>query len=158
MLTKKSKYALKALSYLATRETPDVVGVHEISEYYDIPQKFLNCIFNELKNSGYVYSKKGAGGGFSLAQSAHAITVGDILRATSGPLAPIPCASKTRYRRCDDCENESTCQIRKIMQDAQKALSDIYDNCTLHDLAFGNMSTKKSKNMKKYTQQQCDIR
>ena len=148
MLTKKSKYALKALCYLVTRDSPDVVGVLEVSESCEIPQKFLNTIFNELKNSGYVYSKKGAGGGYALAISPHEFTVGDILRVTSGPLAPIQCASKTRYRRCDDCEDEAACQIRKIMQDAQSALSAIYDNCTLHDLASGKLSAKKGQSVK----------
>lgn len=139
MLTKKSKYALKALCYLATRESSEIVGVHEVSDVCDIPHYFLNSILNELKNSGILYSKKGTGGGFYLSKSAKSITIGDILRTTSGPLAPILCASKTRYRRCDDCDDETKCQIRRVMQKAQKALSEVYDNCSLYDLAFDNI-------------------
>ncbi len=94
-------------------------------------KKFLDAILCELRNSGFVNSKMGKGGGYTLARDAEDISVGDIIRAIDGPLAPLPCASKTRYQRCDDCTNEGNCPVRLIMIDAQRALSNVLDNCSL---------------------------
>lgn len=134
VLTKKGKYGLKAMVHLAQSPAGRPVPVMEISESQSIPKKFLDAILCELRNSGFVHSKMGKGGGYSLARSARDITVGELVRAIDGPLAPVPCASKTRYRRCDDCFDENACAVRRIMQRAQEALSDVLDNCSLEDL------------------------
>jgi Rrf2 family protein len=77
----------------------------------------------------------GKGGGYLLARPAREIMVGDIVRTIDGPLAPVPCASKTRYRRCDDCLDEDVCAVRKVMQNAQRALSEVLDNCSLERMS-----------------------
>jgi Rrf2 family protein len=134
VLTKKGKYGLKAMVHLAGSDPGHPVPVLEISERQNIPKKFLDGILCELRNSGFVNSKMGKGGGYSLARPAREITVGDLVRAIDGPLAPLPCASKTRYRRCDDCFDENSCAVRRIMQNAQRALSDVLDNCSLEQM------------------------
>jgi Rrf2 family protein len=134
VLTKKGKYGLKAMVHLAQSEPGRPVPVMEISEKQCIPKKFLDAILCELRNSGFVHSKMGKGGGYSLARPASDITVGELVRAIDGPLAPVHCASKTRYRRCDDCFDENTCAVRRIMQRAQQALSDVLDNCSLQEM------------------------
>lgn len=131
MLTKKGKYGLKAMVHLARAEFGRPVPVLEIAEGQRIPKKFLDSILCELRNAGFVHSKMGKGGGYCLARPAREILVGDLVRAIDGPLAPVPCASKTRYRRCDDCVDETTCAVRQVMQSAQRALSDVLDNCSL---------------------------
>jgi Rrf2 family protein len=131
VLTKKGKYALKAMVRLAHSEPGDPVPVLEISERERIPKKFLDSILCELRTAGLVHSKMGRGGGYTLARQASEIMVGDLIRLIDGPLAPVPCASKTRYRRCDDCPDENACAVRRIMQSAQRALSDVLDNCSL---------------------------
>lgn len=135
MLTKKGKYALKAMAHLALAETSHPTTVLEIAEGQQIPKKFLDSILSELRNLGFVNSKMGKGGGYMLARPAREIMVGDIVRAIDGPLAPVPCASKTRYRRCDDCADENECAVRGVMQKAQQALSGVLDNCTLERLS-----------------------
>jgi Rrf2 family protein len=131
LLTKKGKYGLKAMAHLARFAPGRPVPVVEIATGQNIPKKFLDAILCELRNCGYVVSKMGKGGGYTLARPADQITVGDIVRALDGPLAPISCASKTSYRPCDDCPDVERCAIRRVMQDAQRALSGVLDHCTL---------------------------
>ena len=50
-----------------------------------------------------------------------------------GPLAPLPCASVTSYRRCADCIDERTCAIRKVMRSVRDAMAEILDRTTLAD-------------------------
>lgn len=134
MLTKKGKYALKAMVHLATTGSDQPVPVLEIANRQQVPKKFLDSILSELRHAGFVHSKMGKGGGYQLSRPANEIMVGEIVRAIDGPLAPVPCASKTRYRRCDDCTDETTCAVRQIMQKAQKALSDVLDRCSLQKM------------------------
>ena len=131
MLTKKGKYGLKAMVYLAQFPPGRPVPVVEIASTQQIPKKFLDAILSELRNAGFVNSKMGKGGGYMLARTASQISVGEIIRVIDGPLAPLPCASKTRYRRCDDCLDETKCAVRLVMLDAQRALSQVLDSCTL---------------------------
>lgn len=131
MLTKKGKYGLKAMAHLAQFVPGRPVPVLEIATTQNIPKKFLDAILCELRNSGYVASKMGKGGGYTLARPADQITIGDIIRVLDGPLAPLPCASRTRYQPCEDCGDVDRCAIRLVMREAQRALAGVLDNCTL---------------------------
>lgn len=122
MISKKSKYALKALEVLAenyTRAEPLLIS--DIAAKGKLPKKFLEAILLELRNKGILNSRKGKGGGYSLAMAPSAIRIGNVLRAIEGPLAPLPCLSKTAYRKCDECESEENCGIRLVMKDAFEA-------------------------------------
>jgi Rrf2 family protein len=134
MLTKKGKYGLKAMMYLAGRMPGEPSLVTEIAETNEIPKKFLDTILGELRNAGFVNSKKGKGGGYTLARPAAEIRVGHIIRVLDGPLAPIQCASKTAYRRCDDCSDERHCGVRLIMLEARNAIATVLDNRTLAEM------------------------
>lgn len=134
MLTSKGKYGLKALLHLADNEGLGSSLIADIAAKNDIPKKFLDAILLELKNAGFLASKKGRGGGYSLARPASRIVIGDVIRALDGPLAPIPCASRTAYRRCADCRDKSTCRIRQLMIDVRDAIAEILDSTTLADL------------------------
>jgi len=134
MLTKKGKYGLKAMMHLAGRAPGEPSLVNEIAETNNIPKKFLDTILGELRNAGFVNSKKGKGGGYTLARSAQTIRVGHIIRVLDGPLAPIQCASKTSYRRCDDCRDENHCGVRLVMLEAREALATVLDNRTLAEM------------------------
>lgn len=131
MLTKKGKYGLKAMVHLARLAPGESVVVTEIATTNNIPKKFLDTILLELRNNGILRSKKGAGGGYSLARPAADIRIGQAIRALDGPLAPILCASRTAYQPCDDCADPETCQVRLSMTDVRDAISDILDNMTL---------------------------
>lgn len=120
--------------HLAGRPIGEPTLVTEIAVTNDIPKKFLDTILGELRNAGFVNSKKGKGGGYTLARPAHEIRVGHIVRILDGPLAPIQCASNTAYRRCDDCADEKKCGVRLIMLEARNAIAMVLDNRTLADM------------------------
>ena len=134
MLTKKGKYGLKAMVHLAGLEPNEVAQSTDIAEIDSISKKFLDHILTELRRAGLVYSKRGKGGGYALARPAHEIRVGAIVRALDGPLAPIPCASVTAFRPCDDCGDLKTCSVRLIMVEARNAIANLLDNRTLAEL------------------------
>ncbi len=134
MLTNKGKYGLKAMVHLAGLEPGALAQVADVAERNAISKKFLDHILTELRHAGLVYSKKGKGGGYALAKAAHEIRVGAIVRALDGPLAPIPCASVTAYRPCDDCADLKTCPVRLIMLDARNAIANVLDNRTLAEM------------------------
>lgn len=135
MLSSKAKYGLKALVYLARHAAEGPVLIAEIAERERMPRKFLDAILLEMKNAGFLASKKGKGGGYTLARPAERISIGDVVRLLDGPLAPVPCVSRTAYRRCEDCRDEQACSVRWIMQDVRDAIAAILDNTTLRTLA-----------------------
>jgi len=134
MLTNKGKYGLKAMVHLAGQEPGTLAQVQDVADRNNIPKKFLDQILSELRNAGLVFSKKGKGGGYALAQPAHKISVGQIVRILDGPLAPIQCASVTAYRPCDDCGDEKGCAVRLMMVKARNAIADVLDNHSLADM------------------------
>jgi Rrf2 family protein len=131
MLTKKAKYGLKALVFLAGIDPGQTALVADIAAANQIPKKFLDAILGELRNAGFVHSKKGKGGGYTLARTPEEIGVGNVIRALDGPLAPIQCASRTVYRRCDDCQDENHCAVRLVMLQAREAIASVLDKTTL---------------------------
>jgi Rrf2 family protein len=140
MLTNKGKYALKAMCHLAANEPGVLAQVAEIAEKNVISKKFLDAILTDLRRAGLVYSKKGKGGGYTLARPAREISVGTIVRVIDGPLAPIACASVTAYRPCEDCVDLKTCQVRIMMIAARNAIANALDNTSLAEMrAFGDV-------------------
>jgi Rrf2 family protein len=135
MLTKKGKYGLKALIHLACRPG-ELSFVSDVAQANNIPKKFLDAILAELRNAGFVYSRKGKMGGYTLARAPEEIHIGHVVRVLDGPLAPIPCASKTRYQPCDDCD-VATCQIRHMMLDVRNAIAAVLDKTSLAQLRDG---------------------
>ena len=131
MLTKKSKYALKALLYLA--KSNDLVQISELSQKENIPQKFLENILLELRKHGLLNSKRGKEGGYMLGKPPEQITFGQIIRILDGPLAYVPCVSIMAYQRCDECEDETTCKIRKVMKKLRDETASILDGTNLRD-------------------------
>lgn len=134
MLSKKAKYALIAVLHLARRYGEGPVQIEELTKSEGIPKKFTESILLELKNSGLLQSKKGKGGGYSLRKPPGQITMGAVIRIIDGPLAPVPCVSKTAYEKCDECQDEQTCGIRIVMKDVREAIARILDATTLADV------------------------
>ncbi len=134
MLRNKTKYALKALQVLAKEYGQGPVLISEIARRERISPKFLELILLELKNQGILQSKKGKGGGYFLARPPHAVSVGQVVRVMEGPLAPLPCVSRTSYMRCAECRDERTCGIRIVMKDVRDATARILDSTTLADV------------------------
>ena len=140
MLTNKGKYGLKAMVHLAGLEAGRPALVADIAASNAIPKKFLDAILGELRTAGLVHSKKGRGGGYVLAKNPAQIMIGDIVRALDGPLAPIACASKGYYRRCEDCPTEGNCTVRLMMLEVRNSIAAVLDNRTLADMrAFAEL-------------------
>jgi Rrf2 family protein len=118
---------------LAAQPPGELVLVADIAKQRKVPKKFLELILLDLKRRGLLHSRRGKSGGYCLAKPANKITLGEIIRITDGPLAPLPCASLTAYRKCDDCEDEKSCAIRRIMRGVRDATSAILDKATLAD-------------------------
>ena len=134
MLTAKGKYSLKALAHLAALEPGATTQAIDIAEANNIPKKFLDAILGDLRNAGFVYSRKGPGGGYMLARAPSDIKIGHVIRTIDGPLAPIACASRTAYQPCRDCNDVKTCTVRLLMTKVRDAMSDVLDRVTLAEM------------------------
>ena len=131
MLSQKCKYALQALLVLAREKGDGLLLVSDIAERENLPKKFLEAILMELNRNGLVRSRRGRGGGYALAKPADLITFGQVVRIMDGPLAPLSCVSVNYYRRCDDCKDEQTCAIRKVMRRVRDAIANEMDGTSL---------------------------
>lgn len=131
MLSQKCKYALQALLVLARENSDDLLLVSDIAERENLPKKFLEAILLELNRNGLVRSRRGRGGGYALAKPADLITFGQVVRIMDGPLAPLACVSVNYYRRCDECHDEQTCEIRKVMRRVRDAIANELDGTSL---------------------------
>ena len=122
MLSRRSKYGLKALLQLARDPSEQPVLIADLSAREAIPRKFLEAILLDLKRHGLVESRKGKGGGYLLRRRPQDITVGEVIRVLEGPLALVPCVSRTAYAACVDCVDERTCGVRLAMKDVRDAM------------------------------------
>lgn len=134
MLSKKTKYAIKALVALGKNADQPPMQIQKISEEERIPKKFLEQILLDLRNAGFLYSKKGAGGGYSLNKDPKDIYLVQIMRITDGPIAMVPCASLNFYHRCEECRDEKTCGIRNVFVDVRDATLKILSETSIADI------------------------
>lgn len=133
MLSKKSQYAFKALTYLAEKYNQGPVLIAEISKKKKIPLKFLENILLELKKADILDSKKGKGGGYFLKVPPAKVKVANVVRLINGPIAMLPCVSLYFYERCKNC-NEKHCGLHDMMIEVRDATLNILENRTLSDL------------------------
>lgn len=133
-ITQKAKYALKALVFLAKEYENRPTLITKIAESENLSRKFLELVLLELKNHGVLQSKKGRGGGYWLAKEPKNIHIGAVIRIFEGGLAPLPCASRRYYRRCEECHDEETCEVRAAMLEVKGAMLKVLDNLSLEDM------------------------
>ena len=134
MLSRKSKYGLKALMALADSDGRRPVQASDLAAGQRLPKKFLEAILLELTRHGLVHSKKGRGGGYALSREPGDIAVGQVIRILNGPLALVPCVSQTAYTPCEECIDEQTCAVHLAMKEVRDATAAILDNTTLESL------------------------
>jgi Rrf2 family transcriptional regulator, cysteine metabolism repressor len=130
-ISQKCQYTLRALFELAKRRGDGPISAAEIAEAQAIPQRFLELILQGLKDTWQVESRRGNNGGYLLAVSPEAITVGDIIRVVDGSLAPVQCVSNMAHGHCP---LKGKCAFRNVWQKAQAAIEEVYDSFTLQDL------------------------
>ncbi|MDF2494156.1 Rrf2 family transcriptional regulator [Sphingomonas sp.] len=134
MLTQRSRYGLRSMIFLAT--TPaggPPVPMNRIAVEANVPRKFLELILADLRDAGLLHSHRGKMGGYMLARPAHLISLGEIIRVIEGPLALVPCVSRTAYRPCKDCKSEADCAIRHAMARVRDETARILDGTSLAD-------------------------
>lgn len=134
MISKKAKYALKALKVLAEQYGKGPVLISYIAEKERIPKKFLEAILLDLRNNGVLQSQKGKGGGYLLRMPPGEVNFSKVLRIIDGPIAPALCVSMFFYGRCDDCKDEETCSLRSVLERWRDANLAVLDRTTLSDL------------------------
>jgi Rrf2 family protein len=134
MLTSKAKYALHALQMLAQARRDQPVLIEDLARQGSIPRKFLEQILLDLKSLGILQSKRGRGGGYYLALPPEKISLGQVIRSVSGPIALVPCLSRTAYRRCTECRDEATCGIRIVLKDVYDASIKILERTSLAEM------------------------
>jgi Rrf2 family protein len=142
MLNMKSRYAMRALLYLAGRHGEGPVQIGEIADAQRIPRKFLTVILSELSREGIIGTRRGRAGGYWLERAPSEISYGDIVRITRGSLALVPCASRLAYEPCDNCLPESECHLRLVMLAVRDATADVLDRLTLADPPPGEVALK----------------
>ncbi|MBA6155803.1 Rrf2 family transcriptional regulator [Tenacibaculum sp. S7007] len=134
MLSKKTKYGLKALTFIARQEKGEKVQIATISESENISHKFLESILLTLRKAGFLGAKKGKGGGYYMLKEASEIKMTDVIRTLEGPIAMLPCVSLNYYEKCDDCPDEDACSVHKLMIQVRDNTLQVLRNNTLADL------------------------
>jgi Rrf2 family protein len=143
VISKKSKYAINALVYLAKNQDQGPVSAHTIAESENIPNKFLEAILLDLKKAGILSSKKGSNGGYYLHQSPDEINMAEVMRLFDGAIAYLPCVTYKYYERCEECKDEVTCGIRDAFLDLRNKTVEMLKGNTLTDLMAREAKLKK---------------
>lgn len=145
MLSNRGKYATRALLDLSLHFDEGPVLIQDIADRQKVPLKFLEQILLSLKQAGFVQSRKGRGGGYFLARDPARITLGSVVRAVDGPLAPISCVSVTQFQECG-CPEPATCGLRKVWQEARDALANVLDQTTFADIRDRHLLLTEKQN------------
>jgi Rrf2 family protein len=145
MISQKAKYAFKALFRLAEQPNRGSMQIEDIAATAGVPRRFLEHILLDLKKKGIVESRRGRTGGYVLVKDPSELTIGRVLRAVDGPIAPLPCISRTAYRRCEDCKDEKTCIVRRLFADTYAATLLLMDGTTLADALAGRTPTEVAR-------------
>ena len=134
MLSKKTKYGIKALTFLGRQEGNTPVAIASISKSENISLKFLESILLTLRKNGILASKKGKGGGYYLLKSPSEIPMTAIMRILEGPISMVPCVSLNFYEKCADCPDENACAVHNLMMQVRDNTLDVFRNTSLADL------------------------
>lgn len=138
MLSQKARYAFKALIALSRRGPNESLQARDIAAAEQIPLSFLEQILLDLRRAGLVGSRRGRDGGHYLLKEAAAISLGQVMRLIDGPVAPLPCLSRTAYRRCADCRDESACAVRRVFRRAYEATLAVLEETSIADACTEN--------------------
>ena len=138
MLSQKARYAFKALIALSRRGPNESLQARDIAAAEQIPLSFLEQILLDLRRAGLVGSRRGRDGGHYLLKEAARISLGQVIRLIDGPVAPLPCLSRTAYRRCPDCKDESACAVRSVFRRTYEATLAVLEQTSIADACARN--------------------
>ncbi|MDR2429043.1 MAG: Rrf2 family transcriptional regulator [Candidatus Margulisbacteria bacterium] len=138
----KCDYALKVLLELALRRTSGVISSQELSKKLDIPLKFLEQVLADLRKGGFIESRRGNMGGYTLVGAPEKITLGAVVRHIDGPVEPIDCLN-SGYKNCRDL---ATCAFKPVWSRVNKAITDIIDKVSLEDMTRDVLNASEALN------------
>jgi len=134
MLSKKTKYGIKALTFMARNIDKQPLQIGVIAQEENISHKFLESIMLSLKKGGLLGSKKGKGGGYYFLKASDKIIMSDVIRLLEGPIAMVPCVSLNFYEKCDDCPDEDACSVHRLMLEVRDNTLQVLKNKSLAQL------------------------
>jgi Rrf2 family protein len=135
ILSKKTRYAIVALTRLARDYGKGPLQIREIAEDEKIPQNFLENILLELRKLGILGSKLGKSGGYFLLKKPEEVNLAEIIRYFEGTIALMYCVSEKAYQPCEFCKDELNCEIRKVFKEVRDTTYGILSRTTLEALA-----------------------
>ncbi|MEW5900691.1 MAG: Rrf2 family transcriptional regulator [Acidobacteriota bacterium] len=141
-LSTKGEYASRAMLELSLHYEEKPLHIRDIAKVQDIPQRFLEHILLQLKRAGYLRSRKGPEGGYTLSRPPAEITVAEVIRVMDGPLAPIDCVSVTAH---EICPHESSCGLKWLWQEVRDSVAEILERTTFADLAKKTRSAQAGR-------------
>ena len=127
-LSTKGRYALRLMLDIALQPAGDPVSLRDIAQRQEISVKYLEQLATPLIRAGLLRSLRGAGGGYLLTRTPAEYTVGEILRAAEGELAPVGCA------RDGCCEKADRCATVDVWRDISNAIDAVVDRWRLSDV------------------------
>ncbi len=145
MISKKTKYALKALGYLAEHSIGEPILISELANEEKIPKKFLEAILVALRKGGVLKSKVGKGGGYMLALPPAKITIGKVVSILEGGFALVECLNDNVKVVCEECGDPAYCGIRLVMRDVKQAIDSVLESTTLADMVERSDTARKQK-------------
>jgi len=131
ILSKKTRYAIVALTRLAREYGNGPMQIREIAVEEKIPQSFLENILLDLKKLGILGSNLGKAGGYYLLKPPEEVTLAEIVRHFEGTISLMYCVSEKSYRPCEFCKDESSCQIRSVFKEIRDSTNSILAKTTL---------------------------
>ncbi len=133
-LSRRTRYAILALTKLTREYGKGVVLVSEIAKSEKIPQRFLENILQEMKKLGIVGSRQGKTGGYYLLQDPGNIKLVTVIRHFEGTISMLYCISEKAYQPCEFCKDEETCKIRKVFKQIRDHTHEILSETSLSSL------------------------
>jgi Rrf2 family transcriptional regulator, iron-sulfur cluster assembly transcription factor len=135
-LSTKSRYGTRILLDLAVQDKNKPAQVSEISKRQGITVKYVEQILRPLKKEGYVYSVRGARGGYILAKNPKGITLGQIVKLFESQADIIECISQPGI-----CDSSADCNVRLAWEKANQAFFESLDAITIDDIVFGKIKS-----------------
>lgn len=134
-VSKRGEYGVRALCHLAERHGEGLTHIGTIAAEEEIPSKFLESILLQLKRAGFVNSRRGNEGGYTLSKPPGEIMLGEVVRVLDGPLAPISSAAELRELMQ---RNPRQIGFYALLMDVRNAVSAILDRTSLADVLVRN--------------------
>jgi len=136
LISTKGRYALQIMADLAQHNDGQYVVLMDVAQRQKISEKYLESIIAQLSRSGLLLAQRGRGGGYRLAREPEEYSVGSIVRAAEGSIAPVSCLTPDGGA----CPDASNCLTLPVWQELDRRMNEYLDGITLSDLIHGTVT------------------